>query len=366
MKWLFGLLVLIAAGAAGYWWWDQRETVVIAVPASTGTAVDAVTGTVEILAQADVWVKTEHEGRLAEVPVGIGDTVRSGEMVFRQESERLENQIQEEMVRLKAANARLEVPSQAQFDVQAREREIEGLRVQVELGQAPASRLEDLRRELRKSEARLREETIGREESAGVLRARVRELEYRRSQMSQNSPIDGEVIEIYGIIGDRLNPNSNVVRVVSHERIVEMELNEEDMGGVVVGAPVTLRLASYPDREFKGTVDSLYATANSSEKTRKLIVKVEADPADLVPGLTGEGYLIKGERQNAVRVPRRALIGHSVYVVSNGLIEIREVQPGYLSLNWAEIREGLAAGEVVVLENQDLLREGQAVVAGQP
>ncbi len=92
-----------------------------------------------------------------------------------------------------------------------------------------------------------------------------------------------------------------------------------------------------------------------------LTVDVDAAREVLVPGLTGEGYLIKNQRENAVRVPRRALVGNRVYVVENGKIDVRTVQAGFLSLNLAEILEGVEAGEQVVLEGQDLLRDGQSV-----
>src|SRR5690606_5611826 len=112
-------------------------------------------------------------------------------------------------------------------------------------------------------------------------------------------------------------PHVNVVRVLAEGRYVEMELSEEDFGGVERGQPVTLRLASFPNREFLGKVDSLAPTADAQTKTRRLIVTVDADSDILVPGLTGEGYLIKAQRDDAVRVPRRALVGNRVYVVKD-------------------------------------------------
>lgn len=361
MKWITWIGLVVLLGAAVFWWTQGRETTVIVAEASRGTAVNAVTGTVEVLATADLWVKSERDGRLAEVPVRIGDLVEIGDLIFRQESELLDIQLEQESVRQTAAQARLELPLQAEFDLEARRRDLESLRVQVELGQASQARLDDLQREVRRVEVRLLEERINRTEAAGVLSARVRELEFQRGQMSQTAAIKGEVVEILGIIGNQINARNNVVRIVSIDRTVQMELSEEDMGGVGVRAPVTLRLASYPGVEFRGEVNSLFATADASAKTRQLFVKVEAEPGVLVPGLTGEGYLIKEERDGAVLVPRRALVGNRLYVVTDGVVEVRTVRPGFLSLNRAEIAEGLAPGEQVVLENQDLLRDGQRV-----
>lgn len=358
LKWIVPFLLL---AGAGYWWFTTREVDVTVAPAIRDTAVDAVTGTIEIMASADLWVKTERDGELVEVPVRVGDKVKKGDLIMRQESELLEIQLAQDTARLNAAKARLEVPLQSQFDVEAREKDLEALRVQVDLGQASKSRLEDLEREVRKVRARFREETIAREEAAGVLDARVRELQYQRDQMVQTTPINGEVVEIVGILGNLLNGRQNVVRIVSDDRIIEMELSEEDYGGVEVDDPVTLRLASYPDREFQAKVSTLFATANSNEKTRKLFLKVDAENQVLVPGLTGEGYLIKNERPDAVIIPRRALVGNRVFVVKDGVVSVRVVKTGFLALNRAEVLEGIEPGEMVVLENQDLLRDGQSV-----
>ncbi len=330
--------------------------------ATRGTSVDAVTGTVEILAYADLWVRTEREGRLAEILVETGERVEKDQIVAVQESRLLDLQLQQEQVRLTAARERAALPLPASFDVENLESEVEALRLQVEMGQISRARLVERERDLNRLRARLAEERIQRDEAVGVITARVEELLYHRERTNLRAPIDGKVIELVGVVGDRLNNNASVLRLLSEGRYVEMELSEEDFGGVEIGQRVTLRFASYPNREFQGTVDSLAPTADARAKTRKLFVKVDADTETLVPGLTGEGYLIKGQRDNAVLIPRRALIGRRVYVVNDsGRIEVRPVQVGFLSLNRAEILQGIEPGERIVLEGQDRLREGQSV-----
>lgn len=367
MKKLWKILLPLLAVAVVAWLvlrnWD---TEVIVGEVARGTAVDAVTGTVEIIAFSDVWVKSERQGKLAEVPVKVGDPVKAGDLVAVQESRSLEFELEQDQVRLEAAEARLALPLPTQFDLENVEDDVEALRLQVELGQISRANLEERERDMRKLRAQLEHERISREESAGILASRVRELQYQQEQMELRSVVDGEVTEIHGIIGDRLNAQQNVVRIISDYRVIEMELSEEDYGGVELGDPVTLRLASYPDRELSGEVDTFAPTANAQEKTRKLTVKVDAPKELLVPGLTGEGYLIKDEREDSLLVPRRALVGNSVYVVKDGKIEVRPVTFGYLTLNRAEILEGVEVGEQVVLEGQDRLRQGQSVTIVSP
>ena len=240
------------------------------------------------------------------------------------------------------------------------------MKLAVELKQAPLSRLENLQRERRKKDVLYNMEEIQERESSRLLRNQLEQLTLQKELTVTRAPFGGTVVVVNAFKGDLVNPGQNLVRLASHGRMVLMELTEEDYFGVKDGQSVTLRLASYPDRTFEGTVKRLEDVANSGSKTRNLFVEVEAPDAVLVPGLTGEGFLVKDERENAVLIPRRALIGNLVYVVDNGEVEVRRVKPGYLGLNKAEILEGIEPGELVILEDQNLLKPGDHVKVLQP
>jgi len=362
MKKLLWILLVIVLAGVGWWIWQRQSVPTVRVAtAETGTAVDAVTGTVKVFANADLKVQTERDGRLAELFVKAGDFVKKGDPIAQQDSLELQYRIEEQRVRLDAAKDRLALPLTGSFDVESLREEIEALKLEVQLGQTPQSRLEQVERELLKREAQLSNEEIGRKEAAGVLEAQIKRMELELAEMRTEAPFDGEVTEVFGIIGNQLGRNANLIRLVAPGRWAEMVLNEEDFNGAAKGQRVTVRLASYGNREFEGEVSNISATADADEKTRKLFVKFLGDEELFVPGLTGEGYLVKQERPDAVLIPRRALRGNRVWVVKDGIVEERTIKTGFLSLNRAEIREGLEAGELVVLENQDLLVDGQSV-----
>jgi RND family efflux transporter MFP subunit len=362
MKKLIWLVLVVVVLGAGFGLWRRQSVPTVRVAAAeTGTAVDAVTGTVKVFANADLKVQTEIDGRLVEMLVKAGDFVAKGDPLAQQDSLELQYRIEQERVRLEAAEARLALPLSRGFDVENIGREVEALKLEVELGQTPRGRLEQVERELRKLEMLREEEKIQRRESAGILRARVKEMELQIAKMRVTAPFAGEIVEVYAVVGNQLGRNANLVRLVSEGRWAEMVLNEEDFAGAAVGQRVTLRLASFGNREFAGEVSNIAATADADKKTRALWVRILESAELLVPGLTGEAYLVKQERPEAVLVPRRALRGNRLWVVRDGVVELRLVQPGFLSLHRAEILEGLTAGETVVLENQDQLSDGQTV-----
>ena len=235
------------------------------------------------------------------------------------------------------------------------------MKLSVKLKQAPLSRLEEAQRQRRRSEVYRNLEEITLKENLGLLENQLSQLQLQLDRLTTRAPFDGVIAEINAWTGDLVNANQALIRLVSRGRSVLMELKEEDYFGVEDKQAVTLRLASYPDRTFQGTVNRMEDIANSNNKTRNLFVSVDAPDDVMVPGLTGEGYLVKDERSDAILIPRRALIGNLVYVVTDGKIEVRRVKPGFLGLHLAEVLEGIEEGEMVVMEDQNLLKPGDRV-----
>jgi RND family efflux transporter MFP subunit len=359
--WLkYGIPVLVVLLI--FWLFSRQLTVTVPVAeAEVGTAVNAVTGTVEVLAYMDIRVKAQRRGKMVDNIIDAGQIVEAGDLVAQQDSEELDLQIEQVRIRLEAAEAKAELESTHLIDLESVDEQMEGVRLAVELQQSPQSQLDNLLRDRRKKEVMWKLEEIQKTETVNLLKNQLESLLLQKDYMSTPAPFAGTVAEINAFKGDLVNAGQNLIRLVSHGRYFLMELTEEDYYGVENGMPVTLRLASYPDRTFEGKVQRLEDVANAKSKTRNLFVIVDAPDSVLVPGLTGEGYLVKDERADAVLIPRRALIGNLVYVVAGGKVEVRRVQPGYLGLKRAEILDGIKAGDLVILEDQSMLKPGDRV-----
>lgn len=363
LKYLVPAVVLIAAALVLR---NQFTATVRVAPATTGTAINAVTGTVQVWAAADIRVKAQHRAEIADLKVEAGQAVQAGDLLAVQASEELDLRIEQVRIRLEAAESRGELENINAVDLESLDEEIKGLRLAVELRQAPASRLEQALRDRRKKAVMWRLDQIGERENRRLLKNQLDQLVLQKEQMSTRAPFAGTIASLHAFKGDLVNGGQDLVRLVSGGRFVLMELTEEDYFGVRDGQPVTLRLASYPDRTFDGTVTRLEDVADAGSKTRKVVVNLQADEGLLAPGLTGEGYLVKDERPGAVLIPRRALLGNLVFVAAGGRVEVRRVQPGFLGLNQAEILEGIQPGDLVIVEDQNLLRPGNRVRVQAP
>ncbi len=368
MKFVFKVVLPVLLVAVIAWLIVRSFAVEVPVAqAYRGAAVDAVTGTIKLVSKMDLQYKTEVPGRLKELPVYIGTQVKKGDLLASFESRDLEHNLAQRRIQLRAATDRNELPFAQSFDLKNLQEEIKSLRISVESGVASGADLERRLRDVDKLEAALKLDSINRWEQINILTEQVKQLEYQLERMKLYAPFDGEIVEVLAFPGDWVWGGNAVVRIVSPGRMIEMKLSEEDYYGVEPGQKVTLHFAGLPGQTIPALVDFLSPVANADNKTRTVYLKFDesVDAASFTPGLTGEGVLVKSERANSVIIPRRALIGETVYVNNNGTVEIRQVKPGFLGLNKAEILEGIGEGELVILENQMVLRDGDRVKVRQ-
>jgi multidrug efflux pump subunit AcrA (membrane-fusion protein) len=363
MKWTFRLALALLATAVLAWLLGRawRPEVVVSV-ANRGAAVDTVAGTAEVFANADLLVRAERGGTIEELTPKMGEFIARGARIARLSSTESEVHLAQAQIRLEAARERQQLRNLVAYDIDSLVEQVENTRLAVQLQQTPAARLSQEERELEKRRNQLALERISQDENLRLIEQEVRRLEYIVGLMTVHAPFAGQVVEIRAFAGDIVGNNAALVRLVSAGRFVEVTLSEEDFHGVAKDQPVSLRLASYPDRVFRGHVQSLALVANRENKTRKVFVEIPDTPDELlVPGLTGEALILKAERADALLVPRRALIGDRLYVVAAGRVEIRPVQVGFVGLHEVEIIAGISAGDQVVVEGQDRLQPGERV-----
>lgn len=361
MNWLKYLVIPVLLILGIFYFFAQCQTEVVVATAQTGQAVNAVAGTVKLLASVDITLKTEHAGRVTELPGYLGQSLNKGDTVARLNTARYENERRQLLTRLEAARERAELPLPVEFDIRGRAASVEAMELRMQQNRASEADLRNEQRELDKLINYRELELIQRQEHLALMEQQLRWLDTQIEELHIRAPIDGKVVEQFVFADDYIHPGASVVRMVTEDRYLEMTLSEENAAGVTTGQTVVTSLASFPWQEFRGEVTSLSATANADTKTRTITVTLAETAEDLVPGLTGEAYLIKEEREGNVIIPRRALMGREVYVARQGRVAIVPVTPGFLSLNRAEIVEGIEPGDQVITEGHSDLRAGDRI-----
>lgn len=179
------------------------------------------------------------------------------------------------------------------------------------------------------------------------------------------APISGVVAQRAAKVGNLIQLNSSVFRIVDTARL-EATLNvpEREIGTLRVGAPVELRMDALPGQAFVGRIDRISPVVDSGSGTFRVVCAIEPD-ARLRPGMFGRIGVLFDQRQEVLTVPREALVDGegeaAVYRIVDGRALRTPVQLGYLSGELAEIRAGLDAGDQVVTTGKVALRDGAAV-----
>jgi membrane fusion protein, multidrug efflux system len=132
------------------------------------------------------------------------------------------------------------------------------------------------------------------------------------------------------------------------------------------GLPVTARSAGLPDRAFTGEVTNIESRIDPV--TRSVTVRAELSNPDrtLLPGMFMT-VTLEGDVAPTLLVPEEAIVpeqGRSyVFVVSDNIVQRREVRTGKRRPGEVEIVAGLVENERVITEGTQHVRDGTRVVA---
>jgi RND family efflux transporter MFP subunit len=141
---------------------------------------------------------------------------------------------------------------------------------------------------------------------------------------------------------------------------VTADIDERDIALVEEGQPALIRADAFEDRTFDATVTEV--TPHGDAMTRVFRVRLGLGEDTLLrTGMTVEANIIAGRRENAVLVPATAVQDDVAWVVEDGRVERRTIVRGAAGDEAVEIVEGVAAGETVVVDPPDSLRDGRRI-----
>ena len=321
--WTVTALILMAVGGLAGWWWFGPLTVET-THATRGSAVQAIyaTGTVEPTVMLPI--APRNAGRLMELLVDEGDTVRKDQALARLEDADLQRTVDELDARARFARA--------QFD-----------RAQTLLDRGLGTVLE---RDRARSEW----------QAADAAAARARAL---RGFMTLTAPADGQILQRDGEVGQLIPANQPIFYFSYHAPLrVEAEVDEEDILLVQPGQRVLIRAPALPDQVLEGTV--AHITPKGNPVTRGYRVRIEfTGETPLRIGMTAEANIGVPERPNALRAPATAVRDGHVWIVREGRLHRRMVEIGVDGESRTEILSGLTENDILVASSTTGLSEGR-------
>lgn len=322
-----------------------RERLLVATVGDEASAHEVrLPATVEADPARTVNIVPPLTGKLLEMKVRLGDTVRRGQLLATVASPDLAQAVadaqkardaldlaQRALVRARGVN---EAGSNAAKDVEA---------AQSSVAQQTA--------ELRRSEMRLR--TLGADASGGQA-AQVLKI---------TAPMAGTVTALNAAAGANLNDANAVLMTVSNLDSVWVTVNvpESAVSAVAPGQNAVVTLAAYPERSFSGKVAFVSAVLDAD--TRRARARIAfANPEGLFkPNMYATAVLGVPQARQAL-VPASALLMNndsvSVFVEAEPWTFVRRmVELGREDGDSVRIRSGLVAGERVVVRGGVLLND---------
>jgi HlyD family secretion protein len=128
------------------------------------------------------------------------------------------------------------------------------------------------------------------------------------------SPVSGVIIDrrvnIGQTVASSLNaPSLFLIAKDLKKMQVWVSVNEAAVGSIQPGQPVTFKINSFGEREFKGQVGKVRLNASMTQNVVNYVVEVNTDNSDgsLLPYLTADVKFEIAKRQNILRVPNAAL-----------------------------------------------------------
>ena len=355
-------LLLVAAAWSGFRW-VRPQAVVVA--ARRDCALNAVPAAVTVLAARTLDLKSDAGGRILRSTLELGATVAAGAAVVELDPADLNLHIEQLENDRRTTQRRIEIGSATQFElINTREQLAVSERMNKE-GTLPLADLERQRRAVQATEQKLALEKVADEHQLAGIENELKVARRTLEKMTMRSPVDGIVTAIYSNVGDLIGSGQPVATLIAADRIVEARLSEENFAGLRIGEKATVRFLSYGGTQYHGEVVKILPAADPLTQRYVVHLTLEIEPRLLVPGLTGEANIVVDARDNAVIVPRRALFGKNVFVVRNGRVELRTVEPGFISLNEVEILHGVEPGDRVIVEDLDRFRAGDRVTVSE-
>jgi membrane fusion protein (multidrug efflux system) len=309
----------------------QLPTMAVSVaPASRGAIATYYRATASLDPDKEADVLARVSGVIERILAEEGDRVEAGRVLLR---------IEDDEYRTRKILAEVEVEQQrARFE---RAQKI------FDQGLSSAEDFDTIRTELAAAEAQL--------ELAAL------ELSYT----AVRAPFTGRVVQRLVDPGRTVSNGTALFSLADMGRLLaRVFVPAKELGSIRVGQPVELTVPSSGDR-LSGRIDLVSPVVDPESGTIKVTVEVRDYPATTRPGDFVEVSIVTDRHENSVVVPRVAVVSErgqrSVYVVDGETAHQRPVQVGFEDDDSAEIVDGLDEGEMVVVQGQRALRDGQPV-----
>lgn len=158
-----------------------------------------------------------------------------------------------------------------------------------------------------------------------------------------------------------VQPGTTMLSIASLSTVwVESDVFANQAPFIEKGMPVTMTIDFIPGERWLGKVDYIYPSINTERRTLRVRSRFTNDKGLLKPGMYAELTLHAALQEPVLAIPRDALIRQehqtrAVIALEEGRYKSVEVELGKTNGDFFEVKNGLIAGDEVVISAQFLL-----------
>lgn len=157
---------------------------------------------------------------------------------------------------------------------------------------------------------------------------------------------EGRVYRILKEPGEMVNTQTPVALIGDmNEFILELKVDEFDIGKIKPGQKVFVNMDSYRGQVFEAIVTTIQPIMDEQSRSFKVEATFISSPPVLYPRLTIEANILINKKENALTIPRNYLANENEVYLKNG--EKRKVVTGLKDYQQVEIISGLSREDVI-------------------
>jgi membrane fusion protein (multidrug efflux system) len=196
-------------------------------------------------------------------------------------------------------------------------------------------------------------------------RARLGAAQARFEDTVIRAPFSGRVGLRRVSVGALISPG-DVITTLDDTSVIKLDFSvpENFLSSVREGLSIRASAPAFPGRVFAGSVASIDSRVDMNTRSVTVRALLANEDGALKPGMFLNVTLANDERE-ALVIPEEALSPEAerqyVYVVADGKVARREVRIGGRQPGTVEVLAGLSAGERVIVEGTQKVRDGASV-----
>ncbi len=344
-----------------------------------------------LIYEQQVQLTSEVIGKVSAIHVKEGDAVKADQIVLQLD----ERQFRAEVEQQDAARRQYEISiERQQLNVANEERQFKRYAELHARKLIDETKFDEAKHRLSLAKLELRQSR----EALQQVEAQLKQARERLAKTTIRAPISGTVTALDIKVGETAVPSTqsfagSALMTVADtaSMVLEANIDEADIGQLVLGQDAEIFAAAYPDNTIKGKVEHIplsprrasaaMQTQGSSNLSRTYSVRLtllDTANLNLRPGMTCRTEIFYDTRGDSLSVPIQAVVdgkkadgdkkakddSYAVWVIEDGKAKRRDVTLGVADDHYQQILSGVKAGDQIITGPAAALRQlsdGRAV-----